>query len=68
MKFRKEETLLGVLLGTGLYLLDDLRKRLPENMDDIKGRARETYEPHPTAWAAPLKLFAAKKIPAYSEK
>jgi hypothetical protein len=44
MKFRKEASLLGVLLGTGLYLLDDLRKRLPDNLDDIKGRARETYE------------------------
>jgi hypothetical protein len=44
MKFKKRESLLGVLLDTGLYLLDDLRERLPDNMDDIKGRARETYE------------------------
>jgi len=44
MKFRKEASLLGVLVGTGLYLLDDLRKRLPDNLDDIKGSARETYE------------------------
>jgi hypothetical protein len=44
MKFKKRESLLGVLLGTGLYLLDNLRERLPDNMDDIKGRARETYE------------------------
>jgi hypothetical protein len=44
MKFKKRESLLGVLLSTGLYLLDNLRERLPDNMDDIKGRARETYE------------------------
>ena len=44
MKFKKQESLLSVLLGTGLYLIDTLRERLPDNMDDIKGRARETYE------------------------
>jgi len=44
MKFKKKELLLGVLLGTGLHLLDNLREHLPDNMDDIKGRARETYE------------------------
>jgi YtxH-like protein len=43
MKFKKRD-LLNVLLGTGLYLIDTLRERLPDNMDDIKGRARETYE------------------------
>jgi hypothetical protein len=32
------------LLSTGLYLLDNLRERMPENIDDIKGKARETYE------------------------
>jgi YtxH-like protein len=44
MKFKKKELLLGVLLGSGLHLLNHLRERLPDNMDDIKGRARETYE------------------------
>ena len=44
MKFKKQEPLLSVLLGTGLYLIDTLRERVPDNMDDIKGRARETYE------------------------
>jgi YtxH-like protein len=43
MKFKKREVL-GVLLRTGLYLLDNLRERLPDNIDDIKGKARETYE------------------------
>ena len=36
MRFRKREPLLGILLGTGLYLLDNRRERLPDNMDDIK--------------------------------
>jgi YtxH-like protein len=44
MKFRKQESLLNALLGTGVYLLDSLRERLPDNIDDIKARARETYE------------------------
>jgi hypothetical protein len=44
MKFNKRASLLGVLLSSGLYLLDNLREHLPDNMDDIKGRARETYE------------------------
>ncbi len=43
MKFKKREVL-GVLLSTGLYLLDNLRERLPDNMENIKGKARETYE------------------------
>ena len=43
MKFKKREVLV-VLLSTGLYLLDNLRERLPDNIDDIKGKARETYE------------------------
>ena len=43
MKFKKREVL-GVLLSTGLYLLDNLRERLPDNLESIKGRARETYE------------------------
>ena len=44
MKFKKKELLLGVLLGTGLDLLNNLRDRLPDNMDHIKDRARERYE------------------------
>jgi len=44
MKSKKRESLLGILLSTGLYLLDNLRERVPDNMDDIKDRARETYE------------------------
>jgi hypothetical protein len=44
MKFKKQESLLNVLLGTGLYVLDNLRERLPDNMDSIKSRARDTYD------------------------
>ena len=43
MKFKKKELLFGVLLGTGLHLLDSLRERLPDNVDDIKRRVRDTY-------------------------
>jgi hypothetical protein len=43
MKFKKKEPLVGVLLDTGLNLLNSLRERLPDNFDDIKGRVRDTY-------------------------
>jgi hypothetical protein len=43
MKFKKKELLLGVLLGAGLNLLNSLRERLPDNLDDIKARVRDTY-------------------------
>jgi hypothetical protein len=43
MRFRKREPLFSVLLDTGLRLLDSLRDRLPDNMDDIKGKVRDTY-------------------------
>jgi len=44
MKFKRQEPLLSILLGTGLYLLDSLRERLPDNVDDIKDRVRDTYD------------------------
>jgi hypothetical protein len=43
MRFRKREPLFTVLLDTGLHLLDSLRERLPDNVDDIKDRVRDTY-------------------------
>ena len=43
MRFRKREPLFSVLLDTGLHLLDSLRDRLPDNMDDIKGKVRDSY-------------------------
>jgi hypothetical protein len=43
MTFRKGEPLLSILFGTGLHLLDSLRERLPDDGDDIKSRAKDTY-------------------------
>jgi hypothetical protein len=43
MRFRRREPLYSVLIDTGLNLLDSLRDRLPDNVDDIKDRARDTY-------------------------
>ena len=44
MRFKKREPLLGVLLSTGLHLIDSLRDRLPDNVDDIRDRVRDTYD------------------------
>lgn len=43
MKLRREKILWNVLLGTSVYLLDSLRSRLSEGIDDISDRARDTY-------------------------
>lgn len=43
MTLKKKELLLGVLLGSGLNLLNSLREYLPDNADDIKDRVRDTY-------------------------
>jgi hypothetical protein len=43
MRLRRENLLWNVLLGTGVYLLDSLRDRMVVGVDDISGRARETY-------------------------
>ena len=43
MRFKKKELLFGVLLGAGLNLLNSLRDHLPDNLDDIKARVRDTY-------------------------
>ena len=44
MKFKQKELLLGVLVGSVLHMLGNLRERLPDNIDDITGIARETYD------------------------
>jgi YtxH-like protein len=44
MRFKKREPLLGVLLSAGLHLIDSLRDRLPDDVDDIKDRVRNTYD------------------------
>jgi hypothetical protein len=43
MRFRRREPLLSILLDTGLRLLDSVRERLPDNMDDVKDKVRDTY-------------------------
>ena len=35
---------LGDVYKRQLYLLDNLRERLPDKVENIKGKARETYE------------------------
>ena len=44
MRFRKREPLFSILLDTGLEMLDSLRERLPDNVGDMKGRVRDTYD------------------------
>jgi hypothetical protein len=43
MRLRRENILWNLLLGTGVYLLDSLRDRMVEGVEDIRGRARDTY-------------------------
>jgi hypothetical protein len=43
MRLRKRQSLFNILLDTGLTLIDSMRDRLPDNVDDIRGRARHTY-------------------------
>jgi len=40
---KKEKMLWNLLLGTGVYLLDSLRERAGDSLEDLTGRARETY-------------------------
>jgi hypothetical protein len=44
MTLKRQESLLNALLGAGLYLFDNLRERLPDNMDSVKSRVRDTYD------------------------
>lgn len=43
MRLRKENILMDVMLGAGLYLLDSLRDRLSDNVSDVRDRARDKY-------------------------
>lgn len=43
MRLRREKILWNALLGTGVYLLDSLRSRMSEGMEDLSDRARDTY-------------------------
>lgn len=44
MKSRKENILMNVLLGTGLYLLDSVRDRVADGVGDLRDRAKDNYE------------------------
>jgi hypothetical protein len=43
VRLRKRQPLFNVLLDTGFTLIDSLRDRLPDDVDDIRDRARQTY-------------------------
>ena len=44
MKIRNRKALLSMLMGTGLYLLDPLRNRIADRLDDFSDRAQDTYD------------------------
>ena len=44
MKRDTRNNLLKMLLGAGLYVIDPLRDRLSDRMDDISDRAQSTYD------------------------
>lgn len=44
MRRDTRNNLLKMLLGAGLYVLDPLRDRLADRMDDITDRAHDTYD------------------------
>ena len=45
MRSRKNQVLLNVLLGTGVYLLDSMRNRLSgASLDDLRAKANDTYD------------------------
>jgi hypothetical protein len=44
MRRNTRNNLLKVLLGAGLYMLDPLRERLSDRLDDLSERAQDTYK------------------------
>jgi hypothetical protein len=44
MKRDTRNSMLKALLGVGMYLLDPLRDRLADRIDDISDRAKDIYE------------------------
>src|SRR3989442_15990456 len=44
MRLRKENVFPNVLLGAGLYLLDSMRDRLSDGVEELRDRARDTYQ------------------------
>jgi len=43
MRLRKENILFDIMTGAGLYLLDSLRDRVADRVDDLRERTRDTY-------------------------
>jgi YtxH-like protein len=43
MRLRKENILFNIMTGAGLYLLDSLRDRFADGVDDLRQRSRDTY-------------------------
>ena len=43
MKGTNRKAWFNMLMGTGLYLLDPLRNRLADRLDDLNDRAQDTY-------------------------
>jgi gas vesicle protein len=43
MRLRKENILMDVMLGAGVFLLDSLRNRMGSNLSDVRDQAREKY-------------------------
>lgn len=44
MRGNTRNNLLKVLLGAGLYMLDPMRERFSDRLDDLSERAQDTYE------------------------
>jgi len=44
MRGNTRNNLLKVLLGAGLYMLDPMRERFSDRLDDLSERAHDTYE------------------------
>lgn len=44
MKRDTRKNLLKMLVGAGLYMLDPVRERLSDRLDDLSERAQDTYE------------------------
>jgi hypothetical protein len=67
MKFKKREVL-GAALCTGIYLLNNLWERMPDNMDDIKDKARETYDTASDHLGRATDALRSKEVPQTLEK
>lgn len=44
MGSRKDKLLFNLMLRTGFYLLESMRNRMSDSVDDVKSRAYDTYD------------------------